>query len=311
MKHRVTSSGGQPPRAERAGAGASKATGAATGAATGKTGKATVTATVTGKATGAAACKATGMVRPYTTLFAMALIVALLARIGLFIMDQTGALSYDYISASKVPILDVICSILTGSAFVAFLFVSGLALTLSTAGVVLYALLFAQRAKQGDTRGRPVQAFLAGWATALAALVSALIVVSGILSSVQVGSMSSKLPALPMLILALIVFAAFLGTLLAAASLTICACIARAKAGRCLYKNLMVAAVACGIPVMLLTVATFSAINASPVSLSAAGTWFGVDLVVNIFIMTVAGLLIQRAGKQTEQAEQTDAQLAA
>ena len=48
------------------------------------------------------------MARPYVTLFGMALIVAVVARIGLGIMDATGALAYDYISASDVAILDTI-----------------------------------------------------------------------------------------------------------------------------------------------------------------------------------------------------------
>ena len=60
------------------------------------------------------------MARPYAILFAIALVVAVLARIGLAVMDAAGWLAYDYISASGVPMLDVICSILTGSAFVAF-----------------------------------------------------------------------------------------------------------------------------------------------------------------------------------------------
>ena len=70
------------------------------------------------------------MARPYVTLFGMALIVAVVSRIGLGIMDAAGALAYDYISASDVAILDTICSILTGSAFVAFMFAASLALTL-------------------------------------------------------------------------------------------------------------------------------------------------------------------------------------
>ena len=82
------------------------------------------------------------MARPYVTLFGMALIVAVVARIGLGIMDATGALAYDYISASDVAILDTICPILTGSAFVAFMFAAAsLALTLSVAGVALYAAI--------------------------------------------------------------------------------------------------------------------------------------------------------------------------
>ena len=46
------------------------------------------------------------MARPYAILFAIALVVALLARIGLAAMDAAGWLAYDYISASGVPLLD-------------------------------------------------------------------------------------------------------------------------------------------------------------------------------------------------------------
>lgn len=97
------------------------------------------------------------MARPYAILFAIALVVALLARIGLAVMDAAGWLAYDYISASGVPMLDVICSILTGSAFVAFLFAAALTLMVSTAGAVLQAALFA-KGVQGA--GKPAAAFL-------------------------------------------------------------------------------------------------------------------------------------------------------
>ena len=66
------------------------------------------------------------MARPYAGLFAIALVIALLGRIGLWVMDMTGAIAYDYISASGVALLDVVCSILTGSAFVAFIFAGSL-----------------------------------------------------------------------------------------------------------------------------------------------------------------------------------------
>ena len=158
------------------------------------------------------------MARPFGWLFALALVIAVLGRVGLAIAGATGVLAFDYISASGVPILDVICSILTGSAFVAFLFAAGLALVVSTAGVMLYGAL----AARGDARPRPLSAFLWGWATALVALVCLVIVVLGILSAVQVGSMSSKLPGALALAGALVAFAAFLGTLLGAASLVVC-----------------------------------------------------------------------------------------
>ena len=47
------------------------------------------------------------MARPYLWLFALALVVAVLGRVGLAIAGGSGVLAFDYISASGVPILDV------------------------------------------------------------------------------------------------------------------------------------------------------------------------------------------------------------
>ncbi len=92
------------------------------------------------------------MARPYGTLFLIALAVALVGRVGLAAMDLTGTLSYDYISAAGVPILDVVCSILTGSALVAFMYAPSLAMV-STAGVALHGSWFgAARARAGWQR---------------------------------------------------------------------------------------------------------------------------------------------------------------
>ena len=50
------------------------------------------------------------MARPFGWLFALALVIAVLGRVGLAIAGATGVLAFDYISASGVPILDVISS---------------------------------------------------------------------------------------------------------------------------------------------------------------------------------------------------------
>lgn len=221
------------------------------------------------------------MARPFLTLYAIALVIALLGRIGLTVAGATGVLAFDYISASGVPILDVICSILTGSAFVAFLFAAGLALCVSTAGAVLYGALVAR----GEGQARPGTAFLWGWATALVALVCLVVVVLGILSAVQVGSMSSKLPGLPVIVVGVVGFAAFLGTLLGAASMVVCACVARFRAGRSLEVSLVVATAVCGLAVMVLTLGTFSALNVASVSLPVLGGWFAADLAVNLAML--------------------------
>lgn len=232
-----------------------------------------------------------GMARPYAMLFMIALAVAIVGRIGLAVMDLTGTLSYDYISAADVPILDVVCSILTGSALVAFMYAASLAMVVSTAGVALHGLLFARRS---EGAGRTATAFLWGWATALAAIVCLLITVSGILSAVQVASMSSKLPSLPLLVLALVGFAAFLGTLLGAASMTVCACLARARDEKRAGWNLVLAAFVCGLVVMVLTVGTFSAVNSASIQLGTVGAWFAADVVVNLAIMFGMGALVKK-----------------
>ena len=223
------------------------------------------------------------MARPYSILFAMALVVAVLARVGLAIMDATGWLSYDYISASGVPMLDVVCSILTGSAFVAFLFAAALTLVVLAAGVALQASLFA---KGVEGAGKPAAAFLWGWAAAAVSLVCLLVVASGILSGVQVGSMSSKLPGAGVLLVAAVVFTAFIGTPLGAAAQVVCACMARA--GRRASWNLVGAAAACGAVVMVLTVLTFAAINTASPNLAAVGGLFALDAAVNVAMLLVA-----------------------
>ena len=228
------------------------------------------------------------MVRPYGTLFLIALAVALAGRVGLAVMDVTGTLSYDYISAANVPILDVVCSILTGSALVAFMYAASLAMAVSTAGVALYGFLV----WRGEgAPARPATAFLWGWATALVAIACLLVTVSGILSSVQVASMSSKLPGMPVLVLALVGFTAFLGTLLGAASMVVRACLARKRPGRAL----VLAALGCGLVVMVLTVGTFAAINTANINLAAVGGWLAADIAVNLVILFGANAPVKKA----------------
>ena len=173
----------------------------------------------------------------------------------------------------------------------AFMYAASLAMVVSTVGVALHGLLFARRS---EGAGRPATAFLWGWATALAAIVCLLITASGILSAVQVASMSSKLPSLPMLVLALVGFAAFLGTLLGAASMTVCACLARARDEKRAGWNLVLAAFVCGLVVMVLTVGTFSSVNAASIQLGTVGAWFAADVVVNLAIMFGMGALVKK-----------------
>ena len=118
-------------------------------------------------------------------------------------------------------------------------------------------------------------------------LVCLLVVAGGILSGVQVGSMSSKLPGAGMLVLAAVCFTAFLSTLLGASSQVMCACISRAG-GRASW-NLVGAAAACGAVIMVLTVLTFAAINTTSPNAAAVGGLLALDCVVNVALLLAAG----------------------
>ena len=168
------------------------------------------------------------------------------------------------------------------------MYAASLAMAVSTAGVALYGFLV----WRGEgVSARPATAFLWGWATALVAIACLLVTVSGILSAVQVASMSSKLPGTAVLVVALVGFAAFLGTLLGAASMTVSACLARKRPGRAL----VVATLGCGLVVMVLTVGTFAAINTASINLAAVGGWFAADLAVNLIILFAANALAKKA----------------
>ena len=121
------------------------------------------------------------------------------------------------------------------------------------------------------------------------------IVASGILSGVQVASMSSKLPGTLALIAAVAVFAAFIDTLLMAASLVVHACIVRAESPCALAKNLVVATAACGVVVMLLTVGTFASIDTVSIDLARAGGWFVADIAANAAMAAIAWRMAKNA----------------
>ncbi len=228
--------------------------------------------------------------KPYLILFCLGLIIAILAKIGLIVAGNLGIHSYDYISATDVPTLEVICSVLTGSALVAFMFVCGLVLSMSAAIVALFALLY----KKGKAKASLGLSFLVGWIGTIATIICAAIVASSIFSPVQISSMSSKLPATPVIIIGLIVFAAIIGTLLAAAMLVICACLSRNEGGAKYGWNMLIWEAVCGVFVMICTLGTFGAINQSPVPTAQVCGWLVACVVVNVVIMIAASKKIEK-----------------
>lgn len=121
-----------------------------------------------------------------------------------------------------------------------------------------------------------------------------MIVANGILSGVQVASMSSKMPSLPVMVAGVIAFAAFIGTLLAAASMAVHACIVRSGSACSLARNLLLATAGCGFVVMLLTVGTFSALNSVSVSVPYVLGWLAADLAANAAIVAGSWRVAQK-----------------
>ena len=227
--------------------------------------------------------------KPYLILFCMGLIIAILARIGLGVMASLGIHSFDYISATDVPTLQVICSVLTGSALIAFMFVCGLILSMSAAIVALFALLF----KKGMAKANLGLSFLTGWIGTIAVMICAGIVASGIFSPVQISSMSSKLPATPLILVGAIVFAAVIGTLLAAAMLAICACLSKNEGTPRYGWNMLIWEAICGVLVMICTIGTFASINQLPIPGAQVCGWLVASVVVNVAIMVFASKKIE------------------
>ena len=128
--------------------------------------------------------------RSFLALFGVALVVAVVGRIGLAVMDLAGVLTYDYIAASTGTLLNQVCSALTGPALVAFMALGGMVCALAVAAPMLYGYWFQRGARKLGGFG---PALAAGGAVTVAGLVCALVFASGIMSAVQLASMKTKL----------------------------------------------------------------------------------------------------------------------
>ena len=230
----------------------------------------------------------------YLVLAGIALIVAIVGRIGLAVADSAGIMQYDYIqSLSSGTLLNQICSVLTGPALMGLLFTSGLALCTALAT----ALLYAYHAKAG--RGSaPAAAFVLGIVMVIVTLVCMVIVISGVFSPVQVSQMKSKLAMTPMMGLMGLLFLLAIGSLIAAAAEVLSACLLRYSDEKRAGLKAMLWAFVCGIVVMVLTVFSYSVFNGTGQPNAGLGAvWFLVDTVVNIAIAVLAAKMAKAPAK--------------
>ena len=234
--------------------------------------------------------------RSFLALFGVALVVAVVGRIGLAVMDLAGVLTYDYIAASTGTLLNQVCSALTGPALVAFMALGGMVCALAVAAPMLYGYWFQRGARKLGGFG---PALAAGGAVTVAGLVCALVFASGIMSAVQLASMKTKLVLDGGMALMGVTFLAAIVTLNAAACAVMAMCAARAERGRgSLVANVLVAAAVCGLVVMAFAVPTFATINVAHLDGLVCAGWLVLDTVANLVLLGVAVRLARPAGAQ-------------
>lgn len=238
----------------------------------------------------------------YLIIVLVALTTAVLARIGLLVMDATGQLQYDYIAASSGPLLNQICTVLTGSTLMALLFTAGLVLCIALAT----SMLFARHAQMG--LGRPSHALVAGLGAAILSLLCMLIVLSGAFSAVQVSQMGSKTSGGPLAAAAGLLFLFVITSFIAATGQVLATCITRGGGTRAIAKRTVLATIICGAVVLLCSIATFAAFNANG-SLDMAGIAlrFAIDAAANCIILFAAARCASAESSLHRPQEQTTA----
>lgn len=227
--------------------------------------------------------------KPFALLYILAIVVMILARIGIAVMDATGILSYSYWSATSPYIaagslMDQLCWALTGGTLVGFMFAAGLAFAITAAAVVILAAK--ARETKADSPTMTANALVWGMITAIVAFAGLMATIAGLFSGVQIAQMSGKSGGSTGIVLLLLVIE--LGTLIAAAGsiLASCACREEALVPSLLRTGLI--ALVCGAIVCALTVGTFATLNQAEVSTGAAFAWLVGGIVANV-AMTAFG----------------------
>ncbi|WP_350454735.1 hypothetical protein [Slackia heliotrinireducens] len=229
----------------------------------------------------------------FLTLFASALIIALLGRIGSKVLDVTGALGYNYRAATAPYLTDGLTTLdklpftMTGGTLVGFIFAGGLALCLATATALLFAHLYPQKGQGGIG-----VALVWGFASAIVAFVCLFIIVLGLYSEVLLSQMTKGGGGSLGLTLGMLVLA--VGTLTAAASLVLRGALVKgAGSSRPTFVWVIATLAVCGAAVCALVCICFSAINANPASPAAIAGSLGAACICNL-VMAFAGV---RLGK--------------
>ena len=230
--------------------------------------------------------------RSFLYAFGVAFAVALIGRIGLALMDVFRVLTYDYIAASTGTLLNQVCSALTGPALVAFMMLGGLVCALSVSAVLLYAYWYSRGVHQLTGFG---PALSVAAATTVVGMICALVFASGIMSAVQMASMKTKLVMDGSMVLMGVMLLVAVVLLNAAACMVTCACVARAKTFERVGVGMIIAALACGLVVMVFAIPAFASLNVAHIDGLVSAGWLALAAAANAVMLVVAMRLANRA----------------
>ena len=223
----------------------------------------------------------------FVALFGGALVIALLARVGLAVMDATGALGYNYRAATAPYLTDGLSTLdklpftLTGGTLVGFIMAGGLALCLAMATALVFARLFA-----GEGEGKPGTALVWGFLSAIVQFACLFIVVLGLYSQVLLSQMTKGGGGALGITLVMLLLA--VGTLTAAACTMLHA--AERRGGGSPMKTavqVLLCVLVCGAVVCALVCVCFPAINAESASAGAIAGLLAVACVCNLALLFV------------------------
>jgi len=217
---------------------------------------------------------------PFVMLYVIALVLAILGRIGIAILDGMGGVAYDYISVSSGSLFVQLLSIFTGAQLYVFMCAMALLCCVLLASAILHGVAYAKD-PASMTTGRVL---LASVVTALVAFLCLIIPVAGVFSGVQVWGLKIQAPVTGAVIgMGLIAFLA-VAALEFAAIQVVDACIATTSDEKGLWTKLLIASAVCGLIVIVLSVFTFHAMDTFPLNATGGMLWFGIALVVNLVI---------------------------
>lgn len=216
---------------------------------------------------------------PFGSVFLGGLVIALLARIGVFALDAVGAFSYSYRAATAPYIqtgstLDQLCMALSGGTLIGFMVASGLAMALAVATVLVFAYVY--RGESGRRLAGP--ALVWGVACVAVSLVCLGVIVAGLFSGVQLHQITSKGGAETKIVLLMVLLCA--STLVAAACVGLGSALRGAAKGW--FRRVMARFAACGALVCVFTAGSFGAINAESVSLPWVIGWTLCAIALNV-----------------------------